>query len=76
MAACPGMAGAGIDDPSLRAAMAAFLAAAEWLDHAAGQGTEARELLDLAERKAVAGMALRKRLLELGWTAPSNARVS
>ena len=66
------MNGAGVDDPGLRAAMAAFLAAAEWLDHA--DGVDERELLDLAERKAVAGLALRKRLTELGWTAPTGSR--
>ncbi len=70
------MSAAGVDDPGLRAAMAAFLAAAEWLDHADSQGLEARELVDLAERKAVAGMALRKRLTELGWTAPVPARAA
>ena len=61
------------DDAALRAAMQSFLWAAQRLDDAAGDGLGARELLDLAEAKSVAGMELRKRLVELGWTAPGAA---
>ncbi len=58
------------DDPAVRSAMSTYLDVAGRLDEAALLGSEARELLDLAESKAVAGMALRKRLAEAGWVAP------
>ena len=64
------------DDPELRAAMAAYLSAAEALDEASGVGDEARQLLDLAESKSVAALALRKRLLALGWVAPAGQRTT
>lgn len=60
-----------LDDTQLRSAMAAYLDAAQRLDDAAGVGGEARDLLDLAEAKTLAAMQLRKRLTELGWTAPA-----
>ena len=60
------------DDPRLRAAMQSFLWAAQRLDDASTDGQGARELLDLAEAKSVAGMELRKRLVELGWQAPAH----
>lgn len=56
------------DDPALRACMAQFLAAAAALDEAAALGAEPRAVLDLAEAKAMAGMALRRQLGELGWS--------
>ena len=62
------------DDPQVRAGLSAYLTAAEALDVAASDGADARTLLDAAEAKAVAGMALRKRLVELGWTAPAPQR--
>ena len=62
------------DDSALRSAMAAYVAAADALDAAAEIGGEARALLDLAEAKSVAGLALRKRLVALGWTAPAGQR--
>jgi len=62
------------DDAPLRRAMAEYLKAAEELDAAAQVGDPARSLLDLAESKAMAGMTLRKRLVELGWTAPEAQR--
>jgi hypothetical protein len=62
------------DDADMRAAMTAFVRAADALDAAAELGGQARDLLDLAETKAMAGMALRRRLEELGWTAPAAQR--
>ena len=61
------------DDPALRSAMKAYLDVAERLDELSEVGGEARDLLDLAETKAIAGMALRKRLADAGWTAPVSA---
>ena len=58
------------DDAALRAAMTAFLEAARRLDETSSVGGEARNLLDLAESKTLAAMQLRKRLNELGWSAP------
>jgi hypothetical protein len=64
------------DDPQLRAAMTAYLDAAGKLDETSSVGDEARNLLDLAETKTLAGMQLRKRLTELGWAAPVVERIS
>jgi hypothetical protein len=64
----------GLDDAQLRAAMAAYLDAARRLDDASGVGGEARDLLDLAEAKTLSAMQLRKRLTELGWSAPASDR--
>ena len=64
------------DDRTLRAAMAAYLKAADALDAASELGGEPRDLLELAETKAMAGMALRKRLADLGWNAPTAQRTS
>jgi hypothetical protein len=58
------------DDAELRAAMTAFLNVARQLDETSAVGGEARNLLDLAEAKTLAGLQLRKRLTELGWSAP------
>ena len=58
------------DDPALRAAMTAYLDAARRLDEVSSVGDEARNLLDLAEAKTLAAMQLRKRLTDLGWSAP------
>lgn len=62
------------DDSLLRSAMAAFGLAAQRLDETSAIGGEPRELLELAEVKTMAGLALRKRLTELGWTAPAAQR--
>ena len=62
------------DDPGLRAALSAYVTAADALDAAAEIGGEPRALLDLAEAKAVAGLALRKQLVAQGWTAPAAQR--
>ena len=64
------------DDDALRAAMRDYLALADRLDAASRDGEPPRDLVDLAESKAVAGMVLRKRLTDLGWTAPSAQRVT
>ena len=64
------------DDAQLRAAMTAFLEVARKLDETSSLGDEARNLLDLAETKTLAAMQLRKRLTELGWSAPMTERVS
>lgn len=64
------------DDPEIRAAMSAYLRAAEALDAASQVGGEPRTLLDLAESKAMAGMALRQRLTALGWSAPTGQRTT
>ncbi len=64
------------DDPELRAAMTAYVAAAEALDAAAQVGDEPRALLDLAEAKSMASLRLRKRLVSLGWTAPASQRTT
>jgi hypothetical protein len=64
------MTAQGFDDAALRAAMTAYLDAAQRLDESSSVGDEARNLLDLAEAKTLAGMRLRKRLTELGWHAP------
>jgi hypothetical protein len=61
------------DDAAVREAMGAFVTAADRLDEAATTGADARVLLDLAESKTLAGMRLRKRLAELGWSAPAPA---
>jgi hypothetical protein len=66
----------GLDDPQLRTAMAAFLDAARQLDETSDVGAEARDLLDLAEAKTLAAMQLRKRLTELGWSAPAAHRTN
>lgn len=64
------MSAAGFDDPALRSAMADYVSCAHQLDESSSIGADARTLLDLAEAKTLAGLRLRKRLLELGWVAP------
>ncbi|MCU1672800.1 MAG: hypothetical protein JWN77_913 [Frankiales bacterium] len=64
------MSASGLDDPSVRTAMAAFLAAAAKLDEASSSGDEPRHLLDLAEAKTLAALQLRRELAAFGWTAP------
>ena len=65
-----------LEDSDVRAAMAHWLKAAEALDAAAEIGAELRDLLDLAEDKAMAGMTLAKRLNELGWSAPTATKAA
>jgi hypothetical protein len=62
------------DDLDLQAAMAVYLDLSTALDEASSTGSEPRQLLDLAEAKTVAALALRRRLEELGWTAPVSQR--
>jgi hypothetical protein len=57
------------DDPRLYAAMREYVLAAEALQGVAAQD-EPRRTLDLAEHKSLASMALRRRLMERGWTPP------
>ncbi len=64
------------DDAELRAAMSGYLTAAAALEATSQVGGEARQLLDLAEAKAIAAMGLRKRLEDLGWTAPAGQRTT
>jgi len=58
-----------LDDERLYAALRDFVRAAESLSAVEPQD-EPRRTLDLAEQKSLAGMAVRRRLLELGWTPP------
>jgi len=58
------------DDPALRSAMREYVAAAELLDSTSSTGAEPRQLLDLAEAKTLASMRLRRRLTDVGWSAP------
>jgi hypothetical protein len=62
------------DDAGVRAAMRAYLDAADRLDEAAALGIDPREVLDLAEGKTMAGLVLRKALQDAGWTAPLKAQ--
>lgn len=64
------------DDLQVRSAMTAYLQAADALDGASRLGDEPRQLLDLAEAKSVASMALSRRLVDLGWTAPASQRTA
>lgn len=57
------------DDERLYAALREYVRAAETLAAIEPQD-EPRRTLDLAEHKSLAGMALRRRLMELGWTPP------
>lgn len=54
------------DDPALLAAVRAFARAADALDAARSDV----DLLNASEAKAVAGLNLRKRLVEAGWQPP------
>ena len=64
------------DDDSVRAAMRDYLSLSDRLATASAEGQPARDLVDLAESKAVAAMVLRKRLVDLGWSAPVAQRTS
>ncbi|MGZ6793772.1 MAG: hypothetical protein ACXVFV_12515 [Mycobacteriales bacterium] len=58
------------DDPALLAAMRAYVAAGDALAAA----TDDADVLRCADAASVAGLRVRKRLLELGWTAPQPSR--
>lgn len=62
-----------LDDPAVRSALREYVAAADLLEATTSIGAEARQLLELAEAKTVASMRLRRRLIELGWSAPVKA---
>jgi hypothetical protein len=57
------------EDDRLYAALREYVLAAEALQRVAPQD-EPRRTLDLAEHKSLAGMALRRRLIEMGWSPP------
>ena len=57
------------DDARLYAALREYVLAAEALQDVTPQD-EPRRTLDLAEHKSLAGMALRRRLMEMGWSPP------
>jgi hypothetical protein len=57
------------DDDRLYAALRDYVRAAETLSGIEPQD-EPRRTLDLAEQKSLAGLAVRRRLTELGWTPP------
>lgn len=61
---------ADFDDARLLAAMRSFLQAVDAVARAVEDGDE-REIIDRAEDRAIAAMALRRRLVELGWTSPA-----
>jgi hypothetical protein len=65
------MGQASFDDIGVRAAMRGYLDAAAALDDVTALGGQARDLLDLAERKSLAGLLLRKALEKQGWQAPA-----
>jgi hypothetical protein len=67
------MAMRSFDDPRVRAAMRAYLAAADRLDQVAADGAEARDVVDLAEAKTLSGMALRRELTGNGWRPPARS---
>jgi hypothetical protein len=60
------MASVTFDDPALLAALRTFVRAVDALD-AAGEDAD---VLLASDAKALAGLNLRKRLVELGWTPP------
>jgi hypothetical protein len=62
------------DDTRLFAALRSYVQATEALSEVDPRD-EPRRTLDLAEHKSLAGMALRRRLTELGWTPPLRRQV-
>jgi hypothetical protein len=60
------------EDARLLAAMRAFLAATDALDEAAkdANGDRSRDVIDHADAKILAEMALRRHLETAGWMAP------
>jgi hypothetical protein len=62
------------DDARLYAALREYVMAVEALQDVAPHD-EPRRTLDLAEHKSLAGMALRRRLMEMGWTPPARRAV-
>ncbi len=58
------------DDDRLVALLREYIGSVDALDDVVPRD-EPRLTLELAEHKSLAGMAVRRRLLELGWTPPS-----
>lgn len=74
---CPDQQGADVpefEDARLYAALREYVLAAEALQDVAPQD-EPRRTLELAEHKSLAGMALRRRLMEMGWAPPARRSV-
>ena len=64
------MSAGSFEDPALLAAMRAFVAASDALD----KSSQDDQVIDLAQAKSMAGMVVRKRLTELGWSSPAHQR--
>ncbi len=67
-----GMSAHDFDDPAVIAALRGYLAAFDRLAEISATGSP-RDVVDEAEGKSVAGMRLRRTLVEQGWTAPAKA---
>lgn len=60
------------DEPALQKALRAYVAASIALE----QPLDDAEFIEHSNAKTMASMALRKRLVELGWSAPERQRTS
>ena len=63
---------ASFDDPDLIAAMRAYVDASAALE----QAPDDAQVLSRSDAKSLAGMQLRKKLVDLGWTAPASQRAN
>ena len=63
---------ASFDDPDLIVAMRSYVDACAALDSAQDDA----QVLSRSDAKSLAGMRLRKKLVELGWTAPEPQRAN
>jgi len=61
------------DDPALLAALRGYLAALDRLAQISDTAS-ARDFVDEAEAKSIAGMRLKRELVSRGWTAPAPVR--
>ena len=68
---CP-MTSGSFEDADLLLAMRAYVSASAAVESAADDS----QLIALSEAKSMAGMLVRKRLMELGWSAPERQRSS
>jgi hypothetical protein len=59
------------DDVRLVAAMRAYVRAVDEVAQAGWAGDD-KAVLDRADQRAIAAMAVRRRLLELGWSPPNH----
>lgn len=66
------MTGMSFDDPALETAVRAYADACAALESAQDDA----QVLALSDLKSLAGMQLRKRLVDAGWTAPTRQRSS